>query len=58
MAWMFGSIPRFRGARRLSLTFTAVIGGQRTGLEPQPSLETIPERARGVRLLLLTLAED
>jgi len=58
MAWMFGSISRFRGARRLSLTFTAVIGGQTSGLEPQPSLETIPERVRGVLLFLLTPTEE
>lgn len=37
MAWMLGSISRFRGARRLSLTVTAVIGA-----EPQPALAPIP----------------
>lgn len=58
MAWMFGSISRFRGARRLLLTFTAVIGGEISGLEPQQSLETIPERVRGFLLFLLTPAEE
>lgn len=58
MDWMSGSISRFRGARRLLLTFTAVIGGEISGLEPQPSLETIPERVRGFLLFLLIPTEE